>query len=169
MGLFNTKWFGVNKAVAVLDGIRTAVGHALGVKAVESYILEQTQARFMPRGANPVAQKGPDGIPWASPSPVTIERRKSNRNAAQAMVDTGELLEDIVITSSQPSSYGGRGWVKVGLRAGSRARKYMHVLEFGGTTPQGRPIPPRPVFGTSANQARQLGSRMYEEIGQAFK
>ena len=164
MPLFNSSWLGINAMSAAFDGIKVGIASAFGVNAMEKRFLEQTKARFQPRGSNAVAQIGPDGRPWPGPARATLERRKKNRNAAQAMVDTGGLLDDIVVLGRRDVAYGGKGFIRIGLRPGSPAQEYMHVLEHGGFTPDRRPIPPRPVFGTDAQQAKQLAGSLTRRI-----
>lgn len=164
MSLFKTKWLGLNKVSAAFNKATAGVAAVMGVKALEEHFLKLTKDRFLPRGAAPTAQMAPDGTPWAAPSKVTLERRKSNRNAAQAMFDSGELENDIVVLGSKSASYTGSGFIKIGLRPGSKAVKYIGFLEDGGVTPQGRPVPPRKVFGTSADEMKSLGASIFERL-----
>jgi hypothetical protein len=169
VSLLSAKWLGLSRVSAAFNKTTAAIGTVLGVQALEKYFLEQTKERFLPKGAAPNAQIGPDGTPWAPPSPVTIERRKSNRNAAQAMFDTGQLYDDITVLSSRSVGAGGKGFIKIGLKPSSTAREYIDVLENGGLTPQGRPIPPRPVFGTGEDQIKSLGASMFDQLASLIR
>lgn len=164
MGLFNTKVLGLRQVSAFISGLVHRTQQSLAVDKIEDQILELTRSRLLPPGEAENAQIGSDGEPWAPPSPVTIERRKSNRNAAQAMFDTGELYDDIVILESRAATWFRKGEVTVGLKPSSRAREYIDLLEQGGTNPQGRPIPPRPIFGATDEQVNSMGQNMFEKL-----
>jgi hypothetical protein len=80
-----------------IGAITRAVGGVMkgGGMTAHNIALNDTKARFAPRGMNLRAQRAPAGWSWQRPSPYTMSKRKVNQNPNQAMVDTGLMLKSV--------------------------------------------------------------------------
>jgi hypothetical protein len=152
----------------MLRGAGAGVTAILMEQRIEKLLLRRTLDRFLPRGSNKRAQRGPDGKPWAALSKVTLARRKGNKKGAnQALVATSSLMKSIAIVRSNMRSQfamtspTGAGFtLGAELIGGARYPRYGRVMQYGGWTPQGKRIPARPFLGISDDDVRAVDQMM---------
>ena len=160
MGFFSgaAKWFGIDNLRAAFRATAAAFSATRAREHIEEYLLNITRDRFAPRGSNPVAQTAPDGSRWAPLAKNTVRRRKSNRNAAQALVDTGELLSAIRITRNSPTSS------NIEVDPSSPAAAYAMLHQYGGRNKYDIEVPARPFLGYSDDLEEVTAKNLYDII-----
>jgi phage gpG-like protein len=144
---------GASKVKKLLGNVNVAVRDLLhvGQDRLEKFMLERTQQRFAPPGANPSAQKDPQGRPWAPLSRKT--KRKRNKNRTQKLVDTGQLYRSIMVVKKNmapdvlASPTGGGFSIGVNPSSSYKSVKYAWTHQKGAYNWQGRRIPKRAFLG----------------------
>lgn len=154
---FDVSVTGVLGATRIAKAIMEGVKDAFGMGKIENMLLSYTKMRFEPLGSNPVAQTAPDGTTWVPIAESTLARRKVNKNALQALVDTSALLQSIAILNHSGFRLGGATSFEVGLQPGSEGSKYGYFQNSGGINPQGFRVPARPFLGVSKVELRDIG------------
>ena len=165
-GFFSSTIEGEEKVLKLLRGARAGIRVGLAKTYLEQYFLTKTVERFAPRGTNPNAQRGPDGRMWKSPQSSTVRGRKVNTTGVtQALVDTDRLRNAIDVVKRLPPFVrlnGGLGVFSIGVRGA--AAVYAGVQNFGGTTPTGGVVPPRPFMGVSKKDAKTFELSLAKNI-----
>lgn len=145
----------VRRALGTLGSIPELV---LARQRIERLIVRRTRERFAPEGANPRAQKSPQGVPWAPLSRLTPLLRSTNKGGKdQALVDTGLLRSQIGLV---------RGRLEQALRSPTGASAFVGVTgsrkdvgrlhQFGGTNDFGFPVPARPFLGIGNDDVKAV-------------
>ena len=169
---FKAVWKGLKGVRGKVSAAARAIGAGLASPNLDETLLASTVARFNQPGVHRNAQKAPSGVPWARPHPSTIRRRRQNKTANQALVDTGELKKSIAILGKKTSpsvlqSRGG-GSIIIGVRPSSPAAVYARLQQEGGTTPQGNIVPARPFLGFSDEDIKQISGTVRKGILSRF-
>lgn len=157
----------VARVSRVLNKVLLGINDAFGKGAIEKFLLRRTLERFATRGANASAQKTPTGGLWPRIKPITVRRRKKNKNANQALVDTGFLRNSIQVfnkrTSKAALASGNAGFT-LGVRKGSPAFAYGNLQNFGGVNSVGVQIRARKFLGIGQRDAKPLGKILKSAI-----
>ena len=123
-------------------------------KQLQALMVQRVRSRFSKRGK--LAQKDPDGRPWAPLAASTNRRRKVNKDASQKLVDRGTLRRSIAVVRERqgPSVVNTGAGFRIGV-VGPAAR-YAGVQQRGGTNPKGATIPARPFLGVGREDAEAI-------------
>lgn len=167
---FALKVTGLSRVRALVDKTVASTALLLGSKRMEDYLLKSVEDRFEPRGSNDLAQRAPDGSLWRMPEPITVATRKSNRNAIQALVDTGTLQSSFITTRKSRSVFGVSvpTTLTVTVDPSSPAYKYFLFQNLGGTTPTGGAVPPREFLALSNNQIKTIQAIAAAELSRGL-
>lgn len=160
---FSSRFRGLGALNRTFGAIIEATRRIFGRRRIEDIILQVHKDRFDPKGRNRFAQFDPDKRPWVPITPYTLSRRKKNKNARQALVDSGALRDAIVIVRDNLKSAltVGTGRASVGIpisspqyEKGVRMNEGYFKRIRGGEVLR---IPARPFIGVGPLELTAVG------------
>lgn len=153
-----------------LDKAAKVAAVVLSRRNVESILLKIHKDRFEPPGTNRRAQKGPDGTPWEQISRLAIHTRRENRQANQALVDTGALVGSITIVRGRLNRALTTGFARatVGIPASDPNFEKGILHQGGGENELGFGVPARPFIGINDNDLQELDDLINRAAARIF-
>lgn len=156
--------------------IAIAAEEILARRRIEEFLLTKTRDRFEPAGANPFAQRTPQGRFWKPVSEGTIPKRL-NKNRRQALFNRGTLRDSLAVVRGNlfEAIRQGKASSIIGVRRGARNKKGVllstvaRTMQSGGDTPQGKPIPPRVFLGISKADTKQIEKMMEDAMAKRLR
>ncbi len=117
----------------------------LYLEPIKNLLIDSTRLRFR-------EARSPEGAPWAALSPVTIARRR--RGSSRPLLDTGALRNSITgrVTGNElivGTNKRQAPMLHFGARKGQFGRGRYRTKRGSFPIPWGN-VPPRPIFGLSA-------------------